>query len=341
MPGEVPAGAINGTTGSDGNPTFTTTVPYYAASVYNNGVFQDPTRATYDPATKTITFFAPYIPVGGATPDSLYIVGITAVANTPNGIDNGPGGSSSLSSLRTRVRSEADIEGDPNITDTELNTWINQSRYRLYDMLIAAYGDDYYTAKATIQLDGVNTEFNLPDGTLYSAAPAFYKGQIVEAISGGLASPDAPITLRRFNLREKNRYLRPYPITVSPAALPLYRIMGSNPGNLVFTPKPQAMNVRIWYAPKLSPLVNDGDVADDFSGWLEFVVIDCAIKALGKQERDASLLIGRRNEMKLEIEKMASNRDIGEPNTVSTTNDGGWPYGGGGAGFGGLGGFWS
>lgn len=235
--------------------------------------------------------------------------------------NTGAGGVQTLSQLRDLIRSESDTENDPHITDAELTTWINQSRLRLYDKVIAAFGEDYYTAQATITTDGVNTQFQLPDGIAYSSAPPFYKGQMLEVVSGGGVSANAPVTLDRFNLREKNRYQVPFSLGPSPTTLPRYRIMGSNPGNIVFTAAVAGLVCKLWYAPKLTALVNDADVADDFCGWSELVVVDCVIKALGKQERDAGLAITRKAELIADIERAVANRDIGEPNVVVTTDD--------------------
>jgi hypothetical protein len=63
--GEVPAGTINGTTGSDGNPAFTLVhAPLGTPILLKNG--QGMTRGTaYTLSGSTITYLAPYIPVTG------------------------------------------------------------------------------------------------------------------------------------------------------------------------------------------------------------------------------------------------------------------------------------
>lgn len=340
MPGETPAGAVTGTTGSDGNPTFTT-ASFYALELLTVGRLPQTPGVDYTYARSgaggTITFIAPSIPVVGG--GDLFIRGVTVGSPSTGAVDDGPGGSRSLASLRDMVREESDTEGDPHVGDAELSRYVNQSRYRLYDKLIQCFGDDYFTAQAQLTTDGTNTQYSLPDGTLYGAAPPFYKGQLVEAIGGGNIPPNSPVTLLPFNLREKNRFQRPLSTLAAPSFFPRYRIMGSNPGSIDFTPLPSAgLVVNLWYAPKLTPLVADGDVADDFSGWLELVVVDAAIKVLGKQERDASLLVARKREMVAEIEAAAANRNLGDPNTVTMTEGESYPFGGyGGNGYGGGG----
>jgi len=265
----------------------------------------------------------------------------------------GQGGAMTLLALRNLIRQESDTEGDSHIGDPELTSYINQSRFRLFDKLITMFDSDYFTANATFITDGINFQFPLPDGTLYGGAPPFYKGELLEVISGGIAQPNSPITLLPFNFREKNRYIRPFSMLAVPQMFPRYRIMGGNPnnptnpsapwnGNIIFTPLPNGgMQCRLWYAPKLAPLVNDPDVADDFGGWLELVVVDCAIKVMIKQERDPSALAARKNQLLLDLDQAAANRNLGDPNTVIETADEafgariGWPGAGawGGSGW--------
>jgi hypothetical protein len=239
--------------------------------------------------------------------------------------NSGAGGPQTLAQLRDLIRSESDTENDPNITDPELTIWINQSRFRLYGKLVTAFGEDYYVSKAQFTTDGINQAVPLPDGILYGGAAPFFKGELLEVIQGSGASPQAPISLRKFMLRAKNRFNHPQALVASPSFFPRYRIVGSN---IEFNILPAAGLVcRLWYAPKLSQLVQDADVADDMNGWLEFVVLDCVIKAIGKQERDASLHVARKSELTMELEREIANRDLGEPNTVVETENEGGPFG--------------
>lgn len=240
-------------------------------------------------------------------------------------IDGGPGGAKSLLSLRNEVRAESDTEDDPHITDDNLNRWINSSRFELYDILVTRFTDDYYTSTAQCATDGVTQSYPLPDGVTYSEASlvwgdsdAFYKGLLVEIVSGGGVVPGQPITLNPFTLREKNRFVAPAYVVAAPYTYPRYRVQGST---LMFDRVPAGgLGVKLWYAPRLAPLVNDTDVADDWSGWLEYVIVDAAIKAIGKQERDPALLVARKVALSARIEAAAANRNAGDPPTVSETS---------------------
>jgi hypothetical protein len=68
---------------------------------------------------------------------------------------------------------------------------------------------------------------------------------------------------------------------------------------------------------------------DGFSGWLDFVVVDAAIRALEKEESDPSALMAERARIEKRIEAMAENRDAGSPPTVADVyrTGGDWPGG--------------
>lgn len=57
-----------------------------------------------------------------------------------------------------------------------------------------------------------------------------------------------------------------------------------------------------------------------FNGWEEYIVIDAAMKCLVKEESDVSVLFGQKQALLDRIEKMASNRDAGEPEKVTDIN---------------------
>ncbi len=238
------------------------------------------------------------------------------------------GGTQTLQDLISAAQSESDTVNDPHITTTEWTTWINNGYFRLYDLLIQKFGDDYYTSQATATTDGLNALYPLPSD--------FYKGLLVECISGMGVAAGFPVTMKPFMLREKNRYGMPSALAVAPF-FPRYRLQGSN---VLFTPMPSAgLVINLWYAPKLTPLAAMSDVATDFSGYLDMVVLNAAIKGLLKQDRDASAQIVRLKQMKDDIDSAAKDRNIGDPNTVTITEGEGWgPWGGGPFGTYGVGG---
>src|SRR4051812_11022033 len=105
-----------------------------------------------------------------------------------------------LSDLRTAIRQRADMVNSKFVSDSELNSYINQSYFELYDLLIQKYGDNYFVATPyTFTTDGTSQLYDLPTD--------FFKLLGVDlALS---ASLDSYVTIRPFNFSERNRYATP------------------------------------------------------------------------------------------------------------------------------------
>lgn len=233
------------------------------------------------------------------------------------------------------------------LTTDEWNWNINQSIYSLYDILVTKFGDDYFFAPPLIMnLTGLDF-YPLPDGVLYSAAPAIYKLNGVDAnISGGNSGPNAGwIPLARFNWSDRDKYTA-YPGqagALNNVYQMSYREMGSN---IWFIPANNNFTVRLNYVPIMKQLLQDTDMLPfSISGWSEYVINDAAMKAMIKEEslEKWNALALANGQIIDRIETTAANRDVGQPNTVSnvraTMGDPGfsnWGQGYGG-GFGGPG----
>lgn len=234
-----------------------------------------------------------------------------------------------LAQLRTLARQEADMVNTQFITDAELNTYINQSYFELYDLLVQKYGDDYFANTVEFSTDGTNYLYALPNGTNYSAAAAFYKLLGVD-LNLAPGNDDSWVTIRRFNMSDRNRYSVPNFQSFYGVTNLRYRLNGSN---IWFTPIPTSgQTMRIWYVPRLTTLSADGDTADGISGWTEYIVVDAAIKMKDKEESDVSVLGARKQMLIQRIEAAAENRDAAMPMTVSDnmSSNYDWPGGSGG-----------
>jgi hypothetical protein len=248
------------------------------------------------------------------------------------------------------ARNTADKLFSQFLTDDMWNFHINQSVKELYDILVSKFGDDWFLAPPLlISLTGAQF-YPLPDGALYSAAPALYKLNGVDInISGGQAGPNAAwVPVARSNWSDRDRY------TTFPGQAGAlnnvyqmsYRQMGSN---LWVFPQNMNQTIRLLYVPRPKELLVDADMLDfSVSGWSEYVIVDTAIKALLKEEsyEQAAAQQAKKMELMARIEVMAEDRDVGQPNAVSNTRATmgdpgfqGWGYGSGGNGFGSTGGF--
>lgn len=251
-----------------------------------------------------------------------------------------------LAQLRTAVRQRADMVNSTFVTDAELTSYVNQSYFELYDILIQKYGDNYYVADpAQFSTDGSSQQFALPDGVSTSftngrtgatgyAAPAVYKLLGCDMALGPSTGAGSFVTVHPFNMSDRNRYAVPNFQNFYGATNLRYRLNG---GYLWLTPTPAAGQViQLWYAPRLTQLSGDSDTVDGVSGWTEYIIVDAAIKCMAKEESDVSVLAMQKQGLIARIEAAGENRDAGSPATVSDQSPGGFSDGGyGGCGPGG------
>ena len=206
-----------------------------------------------------------------------------------------------LSELHTRARYASDMVGNPFIEEAELTQYINDSITELYDLLVGAYGEEYYLTEVTGQATGLTDAYDLPVD--------FYKLAGVDSNLGASSTSDY-VPMRKYNLRDRNNgNLNP-----SSGWAVKYRIRGNK---IVFTPPNSSFTYRLLYIPCATALVDMTDSFDGINGWEEYVVVDAAIKMLQKEESDTSELYRRKRDLMSRIEAMAVNRDTGECDTIT------------------------
>jgi len=240
-----------------------------------------------------------------------------------------------LAQLSDAIRQRADMVNASGIytntfvTASELTSYINQSYFELYDLLVQKYGDNYYVAAPlSFSTDGTTFQYPLPDGTNYSAAPALYKFLGLDlALSPN--SQDSFVTIRPFMFSDRNRYAVPNFQSFYGVTNLRYRLNGTN---LWLTPTPAAgQTLRLWYVPRLTQLISNSDTADGISGWTEYIIVDGVIKCKEKEESDVSVEMAQKQALIQRIESAAENRDAGNPAVVSDGqySDLWWPTGNG------------
>lgn len=234
-------------------------------------------------------------------------------------------GQINLGYLRYQSKLKADKLYSQFLTDDEWNFNINQSAFRLYDLLITKFGDKYFLAPpiqiptSLFTVSQGMAYVNIPDGALFSKAPALYKLAGVDVSVN--PSNGQWFTLPKFNWIDRNRYST---LQLSGTVQSIYGLAYCDFGNKIyFIPQPQAsLYVQLWYVPMMQQMLLDTDMLMfSISGWSELVMTDAAIKALVKEESydQAAVLIGEREGLLERIETTAANRDVGQPNTVSNT----------------------
>jgi hypothetical protein len=232
-----------------------------------------------------------------------------------------------LAQLREATRQRADMlnaSGDYTnafITNSELTSYINQSYFELYDLLVGAYGENYYVAAPFyITTDGQNQFFNLPTDC--------YKVLGVDVQVTSPVSNNAYWTLKPFSFAERNKYAVPNTQLYFGITNLRYRIQGDQ---LWLNPLPQAnQTIRIFYIPRMTTLEFDNDEVQGVSGWTEYIITDAAIKCLQKEESDVTVLMAQKQALLARIEAMAQNRDSGMPSTVADAQSSNsfYPYSG-------------
>lgn len=302
-----------------------------------------------------------------------------------------------LGSIRAQAQERADMINSSFLSTSEWNANIARSYKELYDLLVGAYGNDYYVnVPVTFTTDGTTYLYSLPDGstTFTNAitgstsyvAPAFYKLLGVDlAISPG--SPSSYVAIKPFNFAERNRYAVPNLQSFYGITNLRYRLNGDK---IWFTPTPAAgQTIQLWYIPRPSNIQQETTVTtssssttvtcsdtsnlstgmliqcptsssvftsgttistittnvsftisaaanttltnvvlrawtdstsiDGVSGWEEYIILDAALKAMGKEEDDVSLIAQQKIAMKQRLIDMAANRDAANPATIADT----------------------
>lgn len=224
----------------------------------------------------------------------------------------------SLSTLITRVRRRADIESAADrFSDAEITDNLNESITELYDVLLSAYGQDYYRAASPTTLIPTQSIYSLPSNFLSLISVDLYYGTPSNYV----------FSLRPFMESERNEYRWAAGLAISTPAY--YRLRAAN---IELIPIPtSAMTLQINYVPTPTLLVNPGDTFDGINGWEEYAVLDAAIKCCIKDEATdvAASLEARKAVIAQRIKERATERDAGQPERIQdvTGMNVNWPWG--------------
>ncbi len=242
-------------------------------------------------------------------------------------------GEMSLSQARLYAQQRADRVNSNFVTLPEWNTYINMAMMELYDILVTKFEDYNIAEPAVFTTDGSTQSYPLPNGQLtfqnrltgadFVAEP-FYKLRGVDL--GVNTGANGWVTMKKFDFASRNKYFYPNSSSTAYGVFNAqYRIMG---GNIMLIPVPSAgQPVCLWYIPRLAYLLQETDVTSvSISGWIEYVIVEAAIKALIKEESDPTALMAQKAALLQRIEGAASNRDANEPDTIQDTRNAG-PWG--------------
>lgn len=212
--------------------------------------------------------------------------------------------------LLTTIRERLDMVGSTYITDTEFNGWIDNSTRKLYDLLVDARGEDYYTTYAPFF---AGTVANTTDYALNTICGSnnFYKLRGVY-LKDGAAATDARHEMTKVGLDEMVRL---------PALLGASRGWVGSGGKsnvyycifgdtIRFHPAPPTeYRGEIWYIPPFVGYSSDSSTVDAVNGWDDYIIADVCCKGGTKEERDISDFTAEKQEALERIGRCRNQRD--------------------------------
>ena len=188
-----------------------------------------------------------------------------------------------LAELITLSRQLSDTENSQFVSNAEITGYINFFYKDLYDEMIVT-NEDFHLQTLT---------FTITTGNTYLLPLLFYKARLLEKVHGGLNYE----RIDYLNLEEKNisNGLR-------------YRIVGNEIALFPENHPEITGDYRLYYYPKLAPLVNSADETVNLEGMDWLIAIRTANTILAKQEIVNPGLVKIETEMMQRLKRMASYR---------------------------------
>ena len=208
-----------------------------------------------------------------------------------------------LAQIRSQAQQIADMEDSDFVTDAEWLTVINQGYRQVYNLLVNS-DEDYFTTTSTFTVTSGDNSATLPSD--------FYKLKGVDfQLSSGRYR-----RVQRFNFNDRN--LRSLP-SAGDATLRYYRLVA---GNIQLQPREGAEGTyQLWYIPKVTNLVNDGDTTVDLLGFDDYIAYWAARHALKKEESSTAQVDQMLSLLERDIAQNAVNRDSAMAETISDADN--------------------
>lgn len=217
-----------------------------------------------------------------------------------------------LQDIITLTRQRSNMENNYFITDAELTTYINNSLAEL-DGIMATEYDEYRLSsfQAILPNDGVSNVISIPSN--------LFKLRGVDYVNTGQGGPPY-YTLYQFQFPERNRDNNTLGNIMSPWGKVRLSYRLADVGIIIQPQNVAGGTFQVWYTPKYVPLVQLTDtltVQMDMQSWVEYAVVDCAIKIMNKQGLDPSSFMAEKMALKQRIIGEAKNRDSSGPKRVA------------------------
>jgi hypothetical protein len=218
-----------------------------------------------------------------------------------------------LQTLIDRVRQRTDMVTSLFVTDAEITNWINQAKKELEDLLIGAFGEDYFASSLSWSVTASNVE-NYSLSTLTTGT--FYKLMGMDYRNGSLWADMDPYT---FKERNSFQSAASTPTWAQTGSRYRYRVIG---GNVNIKPAATVGSVfQIHWTPQQVNLSAVGDTFNDVNGWSEYIVVRASICVKDKEESDTSVLQADLQRLQKRIDGMKIHRDASGPLKVVESDD--------------------
>lgn len=227
-----------------------------------------------------------------------------------------------VSSIITRAQQASDQENSGYISPSEWLTYVNYGLRRMHDFIISASGDEYLLKSYT---------FALTSNTAFYTLPADFLRERAFDLN---VSPK-PISMQRFQWRERNKYQWAQFNWGAIGAAPMYALVGQQ---VVFYPAPtvQSAGITMWYFPTLQSTADGGTTwssgtvtntavqVDGVNGFEQLAVLYAALMAKTKENTDPTGIQAQIAEVKDWITNSVTRRNEGDPSYVGEVqSDGG------------------
>lgn len=212
-------------------------------------------------------------------------------------------GNITLSELTERIRRRSDQENSTFVTDIEIMDMANFSLGELQDILVSAYDTESF-------MDGYSFT-TVPGQTDYALPDDMYKLAGVDVAKGSYNYQVKKYKFNERNIRSNSSYIGIRTADFS------YRLYGNS---IKLLPAPSGENVvTLHYIPQVTELVLGTDIVDNIyiKSWIEYVIVDVAIKIIIKEESSPQDLMAQKGHLISRIEKMKEERDFGTVDTVT------------------------
>lgn len=215
-----------------------------------------------------------------------------------------------LDDIKTRALLRAEVPLDSQrYEDGEVEYYINSSLGELYDILVVSEGIDRFLDAYQFNTSAGQHRYDLPVN--------FYKSAGLD-----IQISNKYYTLLQYNHSDRLLYQNATDQVVNGVPRNRYRIVK---GHLEILPAPEsATSAILHYVPQLNKLVNSSDTVNNVivESWLEYVVVDVAVKLLEKDEdiERAALLKQTKQAIAQRIQA-STGRDLETPEVVPDATD--------------------